>query len=155
MSTSKSAATATSSSSFAIVRKIAALLKLGSDGKLDSFLTKVLKQLKRELKAFESNLVTKESNYKDSLEDLNDKLEDAYEALESSYLNIDIEKISTNEQQSAYIDVYLENIDKHILTVKRIESQISTLTEVYEEEVKDINNNIASLKLRIENISKA
>ena len=150
---SKSENTTTSTSLFAIVRKISSLLKLGNDGKLDSFLTRVIKVLTKEVSILKRNLDTTKLNYDQNIDDLNDKLVDAQEALTNSYHQIDIDKIGTNESQNTYVEVYLDNIDRNTLVVKKLEKQIESTKEEYLKYIDSANEQIDSLNKRISIIS--
>jgi hypothetical protein len=143
----------TSKSSFAIVRKISELLKLGNDGKLDSFVTRVVKTLNKEILIHNKNLATLKFNNEQELDELNDKLEDANASLTESYTNIKVNQVDTNEKQTRYVDIYLQNIDNHLLVVKQIEEKITRTTERFEKESKSIQEQVDSLNKRIKIIS--
>jgi hypothetical protein len=136
-------------SKFSIVRKIAELLKMGDQGKLDSFVSRVVKTLKREIAGLEKNLEVKKLSYNQEIEDLQDKLADAQEALENSYLQIDVDKIKTNEEQTAYVDVYLNNIDSKVQAVSQIEKLIEAKEKEFAAFSEDTERQIVSLSKRI------
>jgi hypothetical protein len=142
-----------SSSKFAIVRSICALLNLGDEGKLDSFFTKVDKQLKNEITLLKKEMDTKEFISKQTLEELEDKLEDANVSLEEAYLQVDVDKIQTKEDQSIYVENYLENIDRKKTEVISLEDRIKTLKESFEKDVIKDSNEIKCLEERLKNIS--
>ena len=148
------AQTPVSASKFSIVRAISAFLKLGDDGKLDSFFTRVVKTLNKEIAAHEANLKTIAFNFTQNLDELKDNLEDAQSALADAYMKVDVSRISTNEDQKDFMERYLENIDNHAAAVKRIEKSIESATEANEEKVKGIKEQVASLKERISKISE-
>ena len=143
---------ATSTSKFSIVRAISAFLKLGDDGKLDSFFGRVVKTLSKEIAAHETNLKTIAFNHEQKLDELKDNLEDAQAALADSFMKVSVEKIGTNEDQKVFMETYLSNIEKHEAAVERVESQIEALKEAHNERVEKINKDIASLKTRIAKI---
>ena len=151
MSTQKSKTENTSK--FSIVRAIAEMLKLGDQGKLDSFLTRVVKTLTKEISIHSKNLETLKFNFTHEKEELNDRLEDAEAALENAYLQIPVEKVGTNAEQAEFVDVYLENIEDHERKVDLIKKQIEKATEVYEVRKKETEKAITSLESRIKIIS--
>lgn len=140
-------------SKFNIVREIARLLKLGDQGKLDSFLTRVIKTINKEIAILKKNLDTNEFNHKQQLEEFDDRLQDAKEALDNAYLSINVDKIATNEAQTAYVDVYLENIDDKAEAVAKIEHLIETAKEMFAEEQKSLQDQIDSLEARVKKLS--
>jgi hypothetical protein len=127
-----------SKSKFAIVRAISIILNLGDDGKMESFLTKVILKF----------------NYEQELQEFQEKLEDAEASFQDSLLEIDPVRIKTNEQQTAYVETYLSNIDNKTLAIKSIEKRSLQLTEVFEKAKKEIQDNIASLEKRIKAVSE-
>ena len=151
MSTQKS--TTKSTSLLALVRKFSAVFNLGNEGKVESFYYRVIKQLKKEVITHNKNLDTIKFNHEQQLESLNDKLEDANEALSESYLNIDVDRITTNEAQTSYIEVYLDRIDIKVATVRSIESEIENENKYYYDATNRITKQIESLNKRIDIIS--
>lgn len=138
---------------FSISRTVCTLLKLGNGGKLDSFLLRVIKTLKKEIILLTKNLDTLKFNHEQTLDELNDKLDDAQESLQNSYFEINVDKIATNESQKAYEEVYLENIDRHQAVVKNILTKIQETKDSYEVNVLDLEEEIASRQTRIDTIS--
>lgn len=140
-------------SKFSIVRAISAFLKLGEDGKLDSFFSRVVKTLSKEVTALKQNLKNLEFNHTTKIDELKDKLEDAQTALDESYMKVDMEKISTNESQKDFMETYLSNIDTKELAVKAIEAQIERENQSYNDDKESIDKEIESLNKRINKIS--
>lgn len=139
---------------FSISRIVCTLLKLGNGGKLDSFLSRVIKTLKKEITILKKNLDTLKFTHEQNLEDLDDKLSDAKESLQDSYFQIDVDRIATNESQKAYEETYLENIDKHQAVVNKISKEIEKAIETYNIKVVDIEEEINSRQTRIDVISQ-
>lgn len=144
----------TPTSKFSIVRSICALLNLGEEGKLESFLDKVVKQLKKEITVVKKNQDTATFQHEQILEELNDKLVDAQDALADSYLNVNVDSIQTKEQQNSYIDIYLNNIDKKKAAVLAIESKIDDTVEAYTKRSEAATAEVASLEERLAVINK-
>lgn len=140
---------------FSITRKIAELLNLGDSGKIDSFLTRVIKTLTGDIKGLNHNLGALKFTNTQENDALADRLEDAKEALANEYLNIQSESVETNAKQTEFIDVYLGNISRKQKEVESIELEIKSLKESYDAKVKDINDQIASLTAKIETMSNA
>jgi ClpP class serine protease len=157
MSNSKQATPAvvvTPTSKFSIVRSICALLNLGEEGKLESFLDKVVKQLKKEITVVKKNQDTAVFLHEQALEELNDKLVDAQDALRDSYLSVNVDAIQTKEQQNSYVDTYLNKIDAKKANVTAIEAKIEQVTEAYNKKSEATANEIASLQERLDTIAK-
>lgn len=150
----KATAVVTPTSKFSIVRSICALLNLGEEGKLESFLDKVVKQLKKEITVVKKNQETVTFQHEQILEELNDKLVDAQDALADSYLNVNVDSIQTKEQQNSYIDTYLNNIDKKKAAVLAIESKIADTVEAYTKRSEAATAEVASLEERLGVINK-
>ena len=142
-----------STTKFSIVRAIMAMLNLGEEGKLSSFFSKVEKKLKREINILSRNLETVKAKYEQKIEDLTDQLQDANETLNQAYYHVDVDTIQTNESQSNYVDVYLDNIDEKLMVVKSIQTQIEREKETFEKFQKETEEQIISLQKRIEIIT--
>ncbi len=140
-------------SEYSIVRKISEQQKLGNDGKLDSFIGKVIKNLTREVAVLEKNKETLTFNHQQRMDDFKDKIEDATEAEANSYTAINVKEITTNEAQNHYIETYLTNIERNGSAVKSIEEVQKSSVEIYDEKIKVLDESIATLKRRITTIS--
>jgi hypothetical protein len=140
-------------SKFAIVRAAFAFLNLGDDGKIESFISKVIRTLTTEVKILNQNLVQKEFIYDQEKESLEEKLIDAKLAAEHALIDINVNKISTNQEQNEYIETYIDNIDNKYIAISTIEKSLVELEEKYTKEVEDINLQIASINKRIDILS--
>lgn len=132
-----------------LVSKIAAALKLGDEGKLQSFMDRIIRDSNREVTRLSQNLSTEKISYDHSLEKLNDDLADAKQALEDAYMNVDVARIGTNADQDAYKATYLHGIEEAEKAIDRIEERITHLKEVYSKSKKDITEQINAYKARI------
>lgn len=126
-----------------ILEQIKAEFKLGDDGKLMSFFTRIEKFIKREIKTLESSKTIITSNFERDSDALNDNLQDAEEALTAAYKNVTIEKIATNSLQEDFMGRYLEGIANAESKINRIKKDLSSLEEDFNGEVKSINEQIA------------
>lgn len=155
MSTSnKNQEVSVSKSKFPLVRAIKAFLNLGDEGKLESFFQRVNKTLKKENTVNTKNLENLKFNHEQNLETLKDRLEDANEALDRAYMNVNVDRIQTNEQQEAHVDVYLAQIDDQLRVVSGIEKDIERAKEKYTEEAKQIQDQIDSNTKRLARVGE-
>ncbi len=156
MSNSKKAqvATCTSAGKFSLTRKIAEFFKLGDDGKLDSFFSRITKKLSSQVDAHERNLGNLEFTHNQKIDVLNDQLTDAEEALADAFLKVDIEKITSNADQDAFAESYLSNISLHEAKVKAIESAIEAENKSYDSQSSAIQKQVDAIKTRIATISQ-
>jgi hypothetical protein len=139
---------------FSISRFVCSFLKLGNGGKVDSFLNRVIKTLKKEIVLLKKNLDTLKFNYEQSLEELNDKLDDAKENLEAAFVEINVDRIATNESQKDYEEVYLSNIDNKASVVASIEKTIEKAKDSFTADSLEIEEDIKSRENRISIISE-
>jgi hypothetical protein len=144
---------ATSLSKLAIVRAAFAFLNLGDDGKIESFINRVIRKLSTEVKILKQNLTQKEFIYEQEKETLTEKLEDAEVACEHALIDINVALIATNEAQEKYSETYIDNIDNKYLAAASIKEKLTKLDEVYAKDVEDLNKEIASLEKRINILS--
>ena len=141
------------SSSFSIVRKIASFLKLGDEGKLQSFFTRGIKKFNKEITAHQKNLGNLKFNYEQELDTLKDKLEDAQTVMVEATMKVDV--ISTNADQDAFFEIYVDNLDRCSLEITSIEKGIAKLKENYKIAVEDTEKQIKSIQARIDMIMSA
>jgi predicted nucleic acid-binding Zn-ribbon protein len=132
-----------------LVSKIAAALKLGDEGKLQSFMDRIIRDSSREVTRLTQNLSTEKISYEHSLEKLNDDLADAKQALEDAFMNVDVTRIGTNADQDAYKATYLYGIEEAERAIDKIESKITNLKEEYSKSKKEITEQINAYKARI------
>lgn len=142
-----------STSKYAIVRKIKALFNMGDEGKLESFLDRVIKSLTTDQKAHKQNLATEKFNHDQKMDKLNDQLEDLKVELEESFSNIPIANVETNALQTSYVSTYLSNISRKEKAVEAKEEEIKVAQEAYDKTVEETNKQIELLQDRIDKIS--
>lgn len=143
-----------SKAKFSIVRVIMTMLNLGEEGKISSFFLKVEKRLKREINILSRNLETVKSQTEQRIEDLTDQLQDANDTLNQAYYHVDLDNLQTNESQSNYVEIYLDNIDSKLEQVRRIQKQIEEEKDNFEKFKKETEEQITSLQKRIDIITK-
>ena len=107
-----------------LVSKIAAALKLGDEGKLQSFMDRIIRDSNREVTRLSQNLSTEKISYDHSLEKLNDDLADAKQALEDAYMNVDVARIGTNADQDAYKATYLHGIEEAEKAIESVQDRL-------------------------------
>jgi hypothetical protein len=146
--------TPVSTAKFSLSRKISALFNLGTDGKLDSFFDRVIKQLKKEIILLNKNLDNLAFNHKQSIDELEDKIEDAQNAQEEAYSAVDLECIKTNADQVLHVDVYLGKIGNATKVVEKLTKQRGKLEEIYNFDKQKVQDQIDNLKVYISTISK-
>jgi translation initiation factor 2 alpha subunit (eIF-2alpha) len=137
---------------YLITRKIAELLKLGNNGKLDSFFTKVVKKLKRDVQALEKNKETLKFNYEQAIESFNERIEDFEESLKEAYMNVNPDDILTNEAQNNIISVYLKGISNARAALKNELALKTECKKVFEEETEKLSKRIDTRILDIVHI---
>lgn len=142
-------------SQFAIVNAIAALLKLGDFGKLESFFTKVIKKLESEIDVYKRNISNYRHNSKHVVAELEDNLADAEEEQKEAFKNVSPDQVSNNASQKAFIEEYLSNLASGDIKVKSINDKIKAEKEALTEAIKAANAEIAVREERIDTIRNA
>jgi prefoldin subunit 5 len=135
-----------------IVSKIMAALKLGEEGKIGSFFSKIESDFNREIKAIKHNISGFELEHEHSLTSLNDKLEDLKKAVDDAWLDITAERVATNALQDSFKGRYLGNIVDAEDAVTKCEKQIANTIENYNSNIKDLNDQIAKYEARLAKI---
>ena len=140
-------------SKFSIVNLICATLKLGDFGKVDSFISKVVRTLNREIETFKRNKSAIKYTEKGRISEYKEELEDAQVALEDAYSNINPENLKTNDAQKRAMVPYLEHIDACEEECTCIEKKIEDYKETMKKEIKAIDENIAWREVRVKKLS--
>ena len=139
-----------SGSKFNIVRRIAEFFNLDTEGRLDSFFTRVEKDLTRRIKRIKSGILSAETSHEESLDKLKDSLEDAEQDLINVYLSVPEDQLETNAKQDVYIDVYLTAIEVAEDKVNGIKSRIAEVNVHHKSSISEERLQIESYEARIE-----
>lgn len=140
-------------SSLAIVNTVAAILNLGEFGKVENFFNKAVSTLRREIETAERSKKNAEHNHSIALATYQEQLEDAEATVEDAFTNVNIDKLQTNEMQREYLEVYFSNIDRAEEKKIVIENKIKTATEAYEEQIKELNEQIDVRLVRLSRLT--
>lgn len=140
-------------SSLAIVNTVAAILNLGEFGKVENFFNKAVGTLRREIETAERSKKNAEHNHSIALATYQEQLEDAEATVEDAFTNVNIDKLQTNEMQREYLEVYFSNIDRAEEKKIVIENKIKTTTEAYEEQIKELNEQIDVRLVRLSRLT--
>ena len=135
-----------------IVAKIMAVLKLGEEGKIGSFFSKLESDFSREIKAIKHNLAGLEFEHEQQLEKLNEQLEDAQKAVEDAWMNVTADNVATNAAQESFKQYYLLEIALAENRVKDVEREIKDAKGEYKERVEDLNDQISKYEARLARI---
>ena len=141
-------------SKFAIVNAVVIALNLGDYGKIENFVQKTAKTLEREIDTLGRSIKNAEHNYASDLAQDSEKLEDAQQYVEDSYTNLNPDKLKTNEAQRGYMETYLSAIDLAEGRVLGIEKSMEKKKEVQKDLIKELNEQIAVRKKRINRLTK-
>ena len=137
-----------------IVKKIMAKLQLGDAGKIGSFFAKQVKSCDRSIRDLRRNLETLKNQQSDDKLDLNDKLDDAKEALVDAYENVSPDDVKTNAKMGDFETTYWKRVTSALDLVKDIEDKQKSYKEKYNDNVKDINEQIEKYQARIDALKK-
>ena len=141
-------------SEFAIVRKIMAILKLDEAGKINRFFQKEVQSFKNQIRDLNNYISALTNKYEADLDKLKDAIEDAKENVAAAYQAVTLENVVNNEAMQAFSSTYWNKVDKAEANVKRLELDMTKLTEKYDEEVKAKKEAIAKIEERIAIITK-
>lgn len=136
-----------------IVSKIKEMLKLGEEGKLDSFFAKLEREFEREITAIKQNISVSEFTYNRDVTVLEEKIEDAKDAIQDAWLNVSPEEVATNALQDSFKTKYLTTIKSAESNLEDLEFQLQKLKKEYEKDTEYYNNQIEKYQLRIEKLN--
>jgi archaellum component FlaC len=132
-----------------IVAKVLALLKVGDEGKISSFYSKLESDFTREIKAIKHNIAGTKLEYDNYAQTLAEQLEDYTAAVEDAWLNITADQVATNALQESFKSSYLRQIANAEAKVQSIEESIKDAKEEYEATMKDLNDQISKYEARL------
>ena len=133
--------------------KVRAFLKLGDEGKVQSFFDREQKKVERSIKGNEKKIENAAYNRDVQLDAAKDQLTDAQAEVNNAYLDIDPEMIKTNATQDAFADSFWGAICAAESNVTAIETEIEKINEAYEETAEACNEQIAKLQGRLDIIN--
>jgi len=132
-----------------LAEKVRAFLKLGDDGKVQSFFDREQKKVERSIKGNEKKIENAVYNRDVKLDAAQDSVADAVAEVENAYHNIDVELIKTNAAQDVFADTFWGNIATAEAAVVAIETEIEAINEAYEETAEACNEQITKLTARL------
>ena len=141
-------------SKYAIVNSVMALLNLGDNGRLDSFISREVKKLQRQIDGLKRNLETKKFKFEGKLQDLKDAIADAKADVTSAFEAIDPDILGSNAAQDEYAEIYWRNIDEAEKALKDLEEQLEELEEDNSDKIKEETEKIKIRESRIKRLTK-
>ena len=135
-----------------IVAKIMAMLKLGEEGKIGSFFSRLETDFNRQIKAIRHNITAAQFEYEQQIEHLKERLQDAEAAVEDAWMNIKAEDVTTNAAQDVFKHSYLEKIADAEHNVERIKQQLEDAKDEHKEQLDDLNEQISKYEARLAKI---
>jgi translation elongation factor EF-1beta len=139
---------------YALGRKVLAKFNLTEAGKVDNFISKIVKNFKSQLKAIETNVTIKKANHESSVDRLKEMIEDAEQGVIDAEVCMPLDKLQTNSDQSDYLTVYLENLDKAECKFESLKNQLSELEKNHKAELEDLEEQAKLYKARIDKFEK-
>lgn len=133
--------------------KVAAFLKLGPDGKLQSFYSRLQRTIEQDIKKLNTSRNIMVSNFQETTEQYQYDLQDATEAVDSAWMNVTPEQVATNELQASFMQVYLNGIAKAQAKVKSLEAMYQELTENHQKSLKEIDDKITTAEILLAGVT--
>ena len=133
--------------------KVAAFLKLGPDGKLQSFYSRLQRTIEQDIKKLNTSRNIMVSNFQETTEQYQYDLQDATEAVDSAWMNVTPEQVATNELQASFMQVYLSGIAKAQAKVKSLEAMYQELTENHQKSLKEIDDKITTAEILLAGVT--
>ena len=139
---------------FAIVDRIAAILKLDEAGRIEKFFVFKVKEHNREITKQKMNLDAVKAKHKFAMEALEDKLEDAQANLFAVEEQVTLDDIKTNADMKSFSAKYDTAVDTAEDAIKSLEKEIKEAVEDFGEAKGIVNKTIKLHEERINRIVK-
>jgi hypothetical protein len=143
----------TPKSSYSIVRAVVSFFNLGEEGKVENFFTKQRKVLEREVASIQKRIDNYKFVHSQTMEDFTDRIEDAEAEVENAYLAIDVERLGSNEQSSAFAEDYWRKITVAEGNLDSLEEARDLAVEAHKETLKRESEQMGERKRRLVRIS--
>lgn len=124
--------------------KVAAFLKLGDEGKLQSFYTRLQRTVEQDIKKLTTSRGILVSNFQEATEQYQYDLQDATEAVDSAWMNVTPEQVATNELQADFMQTYLNGVSRAEAKVTALENQRKAAEEAHASALQAIDDKIAA-----------
>lgn len=142
-----------SKSEFSLVRAIVNLFKLGEEGKVETFFSKIRKTLTREVATLEKALEVINFNYTNDIEDAKEAILDAQAAVNDAYMQVDVKQLATSSDSENFAHTYWRQVELAEANLKTLEEKVESDKEAHEALVKKQKEQIAERKRRLVKIS--
>lgn len=123
--------------------RICAFLKVTDEGKVQGFLDRVVKNLKRSVESAEQNIRNLQFQLETVTNKHNDAVEDLTQAVVDAETGIDLSHIQNNADAEKYQQVYLD-------TIKRAEDALEAENTRFEKELKSYTDSIEGYQKQID-----
>jgi hypothetical protein len=123
--------------------KVAAFLKLGDEGKLQSFYSRLQRTVEQDIKKLTTSRSLLVSNFQEVIEQYQYDIQDAVEAVDSAWMNVTPEQVSTNELQSSFMGQYLDGVSRAEAKVTALEDSRSRAEKSHASSLESIDAQIA------------
>lgn len=141
-------------SEFNLINKIVAHNELGDAGKLETFFSKVRKNLTREIETLNKRVELLEFNYTRSMEDINDATDDANAAVGAAFLNVNVSDVASNADIDLLIPSYWRGIELAQANLQTLEEKRATIVTAYEESLAEETAQITERIARLSTVSE-
>lgn len=136
-----------------IVDKVMAFLKVGEEGKINSFFINEVDRLENDIVMLEHEKASLELNNSRAIKELEKEKEDLTKELEEAYLTVVPEKVATNKLQREFSEEYWDNIEKCGLALENVGDRLKALSEKYEEDLDKLTTQITRRKGHIKKLA--
>lgn len=135
------------------VQRVLAKFEANEEDKLTTYVSVLARELDNRIKSLETNKLVMETKHKRNIERQVDKLDDFKQEIEESYINIELEGISNKTACNDYVSRHMDKINKAEYNLKEFVETCEEYMKEYVSSIKDIDEQIAKYKQRLEKIS--
>jgi hypothetical protein len=135
-----------------IYSRICALLKVGDEGKVQSLLNMVVRELKRSIVGNEQSIKNCQYELETLLTKHQDRVEDLTQAVTDAEESVDLTRIQTNADREVYMRTYLQNISNAEKALEDVEKQYENNKKAFTDEIERLEAQNVKLADRISRI---
>lgn len=137
-----------------VVAKVKAFLKIDDDGKIEKMIATQIRFYEAQIGAAKDAIKTNELKHEANVRDNAEKLEELLQEEEEAFLNLDLDRVLTNESRKAYTPVLDAQFDRAINARKKHEEVTAKEVEEFEKTQSALEAKIELLQYKIDKYKK-
>ena len=139
---------------YSLTAKICELGKIGEQGRIDNFLSKIDRKLSKEISELEHNKKAVSLEYRHKIASIQEEIEDAENRVEEVTLNVNLDRLNSNSSINDYIEEYMSNVADAEEALENLKEKLTKAKDKQKEKTDAIDEEITSRKATLARLGK-